>query len=145
VKVKEVMTANAASCPPNTLLPHVARLMCDYDCGAIPVVDDTGKTIGVVTDRDIACRTVAQGKDALNMTAFECMSPTAIAIEPDASLDEAQRLLETYRIRRLVVTDGGRCVGMLSQADIARAAAPAQTGQLVREVSKQSQPLVATH
>ena len=146
MKVDEIMTPRAVSCRRDTSLRDVARLMCDNDCGAIPVLDASGFAVGVVTDRDIVCRTVAQGRDALRTTAGECMSGEAITVGPDASVDEARRVLEKNQIRRLIVADHtGRCVGMLSQADIARRASPADTGQLVREVSKQSHPVATTH
>jgi CBS domain-containing protein len=74
--VREIMTPMPASCTPQTPLEKVARLMVDYDCGEIPVVDDLilCTPIGVVTDRDITCRTVAKGLNPLDMTAADCMS-----------------------------------------------------------------------
>jgi CBS domain-containing protein len=146
MKVRDVMTAETVACLPDAPLPEVARVMCDNDCGALPVVDVAGRVLGVITDRDIACRAVAQERDVRHATAEECMSPNAITTTPEATLDEARRLLAANQIRRLVVVDrDGRCAGMLSQADIARRAPPAETGQLVREVSQEGRPVALTY
>ena len=74
--VKEVMTASPTCCLAETSLQEVAKMMVDNDCGEIPVIDsnETKKPLGVVTDRDIVCRTVAQGRNPLDLTASDCMS-----------------------------------------------------------------------
>jgi CBS domain-containing protein len=69
------MTADPSVCRADAHLQDVAKLMCDEDCGAIPVVDAQGKPLGIVTDRDIACRVVAKGRDALQTQARDCMTP----------------------------------------------------------------------
>jgi CBS domain-containing protein len=137
---RDIMTTDPATCAPHLLLPEVARLMCDNDCGAIPVVDASGRCMGVVTDRDIACRVVAQGKDALQYRAEDCMSSSPITVTPETSVDECCRLLEKHQIRRLVVADGGGVCGMISQADVARIGADRQTAELVRNVSMETGP-----
>lgn len=110
--------------------------MADHDCGEIPVVDDGGGPVGVVTDRDIACRGMAQGKAADTRVA-EVMSSSAVTVTPETSLDDCRKTLEDNQIRRVpVVDESGSCCGMVSQADIARNASEHDTAQVVRDVSR---------
>jgi CBS-domain-containing membrane protein len=106
--------------------------MCDFDCGEIPVVDgrDTMRPVGVITDRDIACRAVAANKNVATTTVSECMTSPCVSIGPDASLDACCAVMERYQIRRVLVTDQeGRCCGIVSQADIANKRVPGQHGR----------------
>ena len=139
MKIKEIMTKSPACCTPETSLRDVAAMFVDNDCGAVPVVDsvNTRRPIGIVTDRDIACRAVAKGLNALELTARDCMSSPSVTISQDASLDEAIRLMEESRVRRLpVVDERGRCVGVVAQADIALSAGQGKTAEVVREISR---------
>jgi len=116
-------------------------MFVDHDCGAIPVVDsvDTRRPIGIVTDRDIACRAVAKGLNALELTARDCMSSPSVTIQEDASLDEAIQLMEDNRVRRLpVVDERGRCIGVVAQADIALSAGKGKTAEVLKEISQPS-------
>ena len=87
MQVKDMMTADPACCTAETSLPEVARMMVSQDCGEIPVVDNTSSKapIGVVTDRDIVCRTVANGLNPLDLTAADCMSKPAVTVTPEPS------------------------------------------------------------
>ena len=139
MKVKEIMTKSPACCTPETSLREVAAMFVDNDCGAVPVVDsvNTRRPVGIVTDRDIACRAVAKGLNALELTARDCMSSPSVTIREDASLDEAIQLMEDNRVRRLpVVDERGRCIGMIAQADIALSAGRGKTAEVVREISR---------
>jgi CBS domain-containing protein len=141
MKVKEIMTKSPACCTPETSLREVAAMFVDHDCGAVPVVDnlDTRRPIGIVTDRDIACRAVAKGLNALELTARDCMSSPSVTVPEDASLDEAIQLMEDNRVRRLpVVDERGRCIGVVAQADIALSAGKGKTAEVVREISQPS-------
>ena len=141
MKIKEIMTASPACCTPETSLREVAAMFVDHDCGAIPVVDsvDTRRPIGIVTDRDIACRAVAKGLNALELTARDCMSSPSVTIQEDASLDEAIQLMEDNRVRRLpVVDERGRCIGVVAQADIALSAGKGKTAEVLKEISQPS-------
>ena len=84
MQVKEVMTASPACCTPDTPLPEVARMMVDNDCGEIPVVNNKESKIpvGVVTDRDIVCRTIAKDRNPLDLTAADCMSKPIVTVSP---------------------------------------------------------------
>jgi CBS domain-containing protein len=139
MKLTEIMTKNPVTCEPRTPLSEVAKMMCDNDCGEIPVVADRRslRPVGVVTDRDIACRVVGKGRNALELTAGDCMSGPCVVASQDSDVDECARMLEQKRIRRVPVVDGdGRCVGIVSQADLALRADAGLAGEVVREVSR---------
>lgn len=139
MRVKDVMTPNPACCSKETPLPEVAKMMLTHDCGCIPVMngDAADQAVGVVTDRDIAVRCVATGRDTSVMTAADCMSHPVATVSESASVDDCIKLMEQNQIRRAVVTDEqGKVCGMVSQADIALRAPRAQTAELVQEVSR---------
>jgi len=138
---RELMSSDLVCCSPQSSLAEVARLMVDRNCGEIPVVasGDSRKPIGVITDRDITCRAVAQGLNPLQLTAEDCMSSPAITVRTDTVLEECCRTMEEHQIRRVpVVDEAGRCCGVVSQADIARVAGPKLAGAVVREISRDS-------
>jgi CBS domain-containing protein len=136
MQVREIMSAETVCCSPGTNLGEVAQMMVAQDCGEIPVCDETGKPIGVVTDRDIVCRILAKNKNPLSMTAGDCMSSPVITIQPDASIDECAELMESYQIRRVpVVERDGSCCGMVAQADLATKASPETSMDVVAAVS----------
>ena len=138
-RVREIMTEQPACCTPDTTLDAVARMMVDHDCGEIPVVDVNERVIGVITDRDIVCRVVAQGENPAAHTVAKCMSQPAITIDENASIDDAVSMMEKNMIRRVpVVTERGQCRGILSQADIARMRPASEVAEFVREVSQET-------
>jgi CBS domain-containing protein len=141
MKVSEVMTKDPACCTPETGLKEVARLMVEHDCGEIPVVDNmqSKRPVGVVTDRDITIRTVALGKNPLELRARDCMSSPAVTVTPETGFDDCCALMEDNQLRRVpVVDESGRCCGIVSQADVARHASKSDAGELVKDVSRQT-------
>ena len=137
--VKDLMTPNPACCTPDTSLREVAEMFVEHDCGAIPVIDsrDSGKPIGIITDRDIACRAVAKGKNALELTARDCMSSPSVTVREESSLDDCVQAMEDNRVRRVIVVDElGRCCGIVSQADVALRAGKKATAEILKEVSE---------
>lgn len=139
MQVKEIMTNEPACCSPDTPLPEVARMMVERDCGEIPVVDEQRKPIGVVTDRDITTRTVAQDRNPLELTARDCMSSPVVTVTPETSVDDCCKKMEEGQIRRVpVVDEAGGCCGMVAQADVAQHAPKDETAEVVREVSRPS-------
>jgi CBS domain-containing protein len=115
--------------------------MVRHDCGEIPIVEnkDLKKVVGVVTDRDIVCRTVAEGKNPLTLKAGDAMSTPAVTVNERTGDDEVRRVMETHQIRRVPVVDqNGACCGIVSLADIALRESRKDTGDLVREVSTPS-------
>ena len=136
---KDVMTADPAFCTPETTVEDAAKLMVQHQCGEIPVVESHAslEPIGVVTDRDIVCRLVANGKNPLAYSVEHCMSQPVVTVRTDTSLDEVVSTMEKHQIRRVPVVDTkGACVGIIAQADIAWAEDEREVGKLVREVSR---------
>jgi CBS domain-containing protein len=124
MRAQELMTENPACVTPDDSVRRAARLMADNDCGALPVVEgrDSSRVVGVITDRDIALRAVAQGKgpDAL---VRELMTPDPSCCSPGASLQDVERVMSDRQVRRVVIVDDAQCcVGIIAQADLARAA-----------------------
>lgn len=136
--VIDVMTAFPTVCTPETPISEIARRMVDTDCGAIPIVEDEGsrRPIGIVTDRDIVVRTLAEGRNPMQLVARDCMTPLTITVPDTATVFECVDMMRENQIRRLVVVDeDGRCAGIVAQADIALELSPTQTQELVGEVS----------
>lgn len=137
MELNTLMTANPACCGRDTPLREVAKLMADNDCGMIPVVDQQGMPLGVVTDRDIAIRAVAGGKDAARSTAGDYMSSPVRTVSMDTSLADCCAAMESAQVRRMPVVDmDGRICGVVAQADIALNGNASKTAEVVREVSK---------
>jgi CBS domain-containing protein len=139
MQVKDIMTRDPACCTPDTNLQEVARLMVKCDCGEIPVVENRQnmRPVGVVTDRDICCRTVAEGKNPLELTAGDCMSSPCVTVTPGMDVEDCCRLMEKNQIRRVpVVDENGVCCGIVAQADIAQHAPRQETAEVVRKVSR---------
>lgn len=137
--VTSVMTQNPACCTADTPLQQVAQMMVDNDCGEIPVVDASRRPIGVVTDRDIAVRVVATGRDVNTAKASDCMSTPVVSVDTRASLADCLDVMESKRIRRVpVIDESGTLVGIVAQADIALKGSDRKTGNLVEKVSKPS-------
>ena len=134
---QDVMTPDPACCTPETPLEQIAKMMAQSDCGEIPVIDPAEQPIGVVTDRDIVCRVVAEGKNPMAYTAEICMSQPVVTVRADAPLDHVIATMERHQLRRVPVVDQqGRCVGIVSQADVALGAGRKEVAELVREVSR---------
>jgi CBS domain-containing protein len=136
---RDIMTPDPACCSPDTPLDQVAKMMIQNNCGEIPIVDRSNHPVGVVTDRDIVCRVVAEGKNPSGHTAASTMTSPAIAVRADATIDEVLATMESHQIRRVLVQDdGGCCAGIIAQADVASAMPTRQAAELVREVSRET-------
>jgi CBS domain-containing protein len=141
MKVQEIMTKDPACCVPESSIQEAAKLMAECDCGEIPVIENTqsGRVVGVVTDRDIACRAVAQARDPRTTKVREIMSAPVITVSPETELDECCRIMEQNQVRRVPVIDqAGRCCGIVSLADIAQAGDEHETAEVVRDVSRRT-------
>jgi CBS domain-containing protein len=141
MQVKEIMTADPACCTPETGLQEVAQIMIDHDCGEVPVVENTQKRkpVGVITDRDIVCRTIGKGLNPLELKVADCMSKPCITVPSDMSLEECCKILEENQIRRVPVVDaGGSCCGIVALADIALHAKRSAAVEVLKEVSEPS-------
>ena len=136
MKVRDVMTERIAKAEPETTLEELAMMMKTENSGAIPVVDED-ELIGIVTDRDIVMRCVAEGGDPTEMTAEDIVSEDVETIDPDADVEEALQLMSQKQIRRLPVVDSGELLGMLSIGDIAVTQGDLEeTGRTLEAVSK---------
>ena len=139
MQVKDVMTADPACCNSETALQEVAQMMVDHDCGEIPVLEstDTKRPIGVITDRDIVCRTIAKGLNPLDLTAADCMTTPCVTVTPEMSIGQCAWLMEDKKIRRVPVVDAdGACCGIVALADIALRGKTGVTAEVVKEVSE---------
>ncbi|HYF51253.1 MAG TPA: CBS domain-containing protein [Planctomycetota bacterium] len=137
--VKDIMQKSLVCCTPDTRLEYIARMMAERDCGFIPIVNspEQMKPVGVITDRDIVCRSLAKGHDPMTMSGGCCMTTPAHTVTPDMKLEDCLNEMERFQIRRMVVVDDqGRCCGVIAQADIARCADEHQAAELLREVSE---------
>lgn len=124
MRAQDLMTMSPACVTPDDEIRKVAQIMDDNDCGCLPVVDagDNRRVVGVITDRDIAIRGVAKGKGPTTKVA-ELMTHDALCCLPDDEIAAVERVMTDKQVRRVVIVDDdGYCVGIVSQADIARAA-----------------------
>jgi CBS domain-containing protein len=134
--VRDAMTSNPRSIESSTMVADAAKLMKAEDVGSLPIVEGD-QLVGMVTDRDIVIRVVAEGKVPQSTTVGEIASRDLVTVDPEQDLDEALRLMAQHQVRRLpVAEEDGRLVGILAQADVAREGNDAQTGQVVQEISE---------
>lgn len=125
MKVKDLMTKDVASCKPHHSLGEVARLMARYDCGIVPVVDEQGRVLGVVTDRDIGLALSTMDRNASDVPAGEVRTDGAFTCSPEDGVDAALKTLKAKRVRRLPVVDAdGRLQGLLSLNDLVTSRVP---------------------
>jgi CBS domain-containing protein len=134
---RDVMTPDPACCSRNATLDEVARLMVHNDCGEIPIVDGSDRPIGVITDRDIVCRAVAEGKNPTGHPVESVMTRPVVTVRADDPIDEVIATMERHQIRRVPVIDAaGCCAGIIAQADLASKMPTQSAAELVRAVSR---------
>lgn len=133
--VGQVMTPRPATVESNSTAVDAARAMVAENVGSLPVVDDE-KLVGMVTDRDLVISVLARNLDPNKVTVAECCSEGPTVAHPDEPLDAALQRMAREQVRRLPVVDEGRLVGIVAQADVARAAQPESTGLMVEEISQ---------
>jgi CBS domain-containing protein len=138
--VREIMSKDVVCCTRTTSIPDVARMMVQHDCGSLPVVDKAGDRqvlVGMITDRDIVVRMIAQNRDPMQLTVGDCMSPRVIAVSPEDDVEAAADVMREYQVRRVPVQDAnGACCGMVAQADLAEKTSKDTVASVVREVSQ---------
>jgi predicted transcriptional regulator len=136
MKVKDAMHSGVTWVGPDTDITEFARMMRDEDIGAIPVGEDD-RLIGMVTDRDIAIKGLADGHDAASLTARDVMSGPILFCRSEQNLDDAVRYMESKKVRRLpVIDENKRMVGMLSLGDVASVGDRKLSGEMVEAVSE---------
>jgi CBS domain-containing protein len=133
---REIMTPAAEHVSADDTVADVARKLEQEDVGALPVCDTEGRLEGMVTDRDLVVKVLAAGLDPTTTTVGSIADQAeVVTIGADDSVEEALRTMGDHAVRRLPVIDGTDLVGMVSQADVARACPPEQVGQLVEAIS----------
>jgi CBS domain-containing protein len=135
MKVKEVMHRGVTWVEPDTSIRHIAQMMRDGDIGSVPV-GENDRLVGIVTDRDIICRGIADGADCSGLTARDMMSKPIIYCRADDELEYALRIMEKNKIRRLpVIDENKRLAGMLALGDISEIGGEDMAGEVMRSVS----------
>jgi CBS domain-containing protein len=133
--VKDIMSHPIVTCHVSGTLDHAARLMWEYDCGVVPIVDDTGRLAGVVTDRDICMAAYTQGQPLSAIPVTTAMSRQVVAVHADDLIEQVETLMRDHQIRRLPVLDNdNRPLGLVSMSDLARLAARARKSAVDREL-----------
>jgi CBS domain-containing protein len=136
MKVRDVMTSEVVTARADTTLEEIATMMKAGDTGAIPVVEEN-ELLGLITDRDIVIRCVAEGHDPSDVTAEDILSENLEVVDPDTNVEEALDLMARHQIRRLPVVDNGELVGMVSLGDMAvKRSGKKDTGETLKDVSK---------
>ena len=142
MQVKEIMSKNPVCALPDSEVREVAEMMVEFDCGSIPVVENSETLkplLGVVTDRDIVCRLIAAGKNPLEARVRDCMSTPAVTVRPEDTVERCSNIMEENQIRRIpVVDDSGAVAGIVTQAHIARHTSRSEAGEFLQSMSRKS-------
>ncbi len=140
MKVRDIMTANVEAVGPETDLVTIARRMKDFNVGSLPVVEND-RLVGIITDRDIVIRGVADGLSLQEEQVRNYLTPNPTTVTPDADAREAADLMGREQIRRLPVVEGGRLVGMLAIGDVAVDVGKDRlVGDALQQISEPAQP-----
>jgi CBS domain-containing protein len=135
MQVKDVMNKPAITCPDTATLDHPARLMWEFDCGVVPVVDTTGKPVGIITDRDICMAAYTQGKPLAAIPVTTAMAREVVAAHAYENVERVEQLMREHQVRRLPVLNGeSEVIGVVSLNDLARLAARAHRSAVDREL-----------
>ena len=132
---REVMTGGAECVGENDSVLDAAKRLAELDVGAMPICGEDDRLKGMLTDRDIVVKVLAQGKDPSSTTAGELGEGKPVTIGADDLVEEAIRTMKDHKVRRLPVIDGHELIGIVSQADLARSVDEAHVGELVEAIS----------
>jgi CBS domain-containing protein len=133
--VGDLMSKNVTTVAPDASAEDAAKLIKREDVGPLPVVEN-GRLVGIVTDRDLVVRVLAEGRDPAATAVRDAASHDLVTVSADQNLDKALRLLAEHQVRRLPVVEGDRLVGIVAQADVARAISATKTGEVVGDISR---------
>jgi CBS domain-containing protein len=137
MQIKDVMSFPPVTCQVSSSLDHAARLMWEFDCGIVPVMNDDGRLAGVVTDRDVCMAAYTQGQSLASIPVTTAMAKAVIAGHAGDPIEQAEQLMRDNQIRRLPVLDvDDHLVGVVSMNDLARLAARAKRSGIDRELVK---------
>ena len=129
------MTGSPFTVEPSATLVEAARAMANEDVGPLPVVQGD-RLVGMVTDRDLVVRGIAEERDPTSTTVGDIASSDLVTVTPDTDLQEALELMARNQVRRLPVIENDRLVGIVAQADVARALDEERTGEVVQDISR---------
>ena len=139
MKVREMMTGEPVCCTPEDTAQKVARILRDQNIGALPVVlDQQSRTLlGMITDRDLCCNVVADGLDPRTTKIEKMISLSPVTCREGENIDECERLMQSHQLRRIPVVDSEeRCIGIVSQADLALREKPEKVSRTLAEISR---------
>jgi CBS domain-containing protein len=131
----DIMTENVEALREDDSLQTAAERLAQHDVGSLPVCDQHQHVSGIVTDRDIVVHGIAQGKDPRKTTVGEIVTLNPITVGPDESVTRVTEIMAEKQIRRVPVVENGKLIGMISQADIAQAVPPEQSGRMLGQIS----------
>jgi CBS domain-containing protein len=141
MKVRDVMTTNPICCRLSDTAQDVAKVLRDEDIGSVPIVSEEGKLEGIITDRDLCCTIIAEGLDPRTTSINNYVTRNPLACRADDDLDACETAMQKNQIRRIpVIDDQERCIGVVSQADLALREEPQKVKETVAEISKPSHP-----
>ncbi|KFU77055.1 CBS domain-containing protein [Amycolatopsis lurida] len=132
---RDIMTANATCVSASETVLDAAKKMAAESVGALPICGEDGKLQGMLTDRDIVVKVLAEGKDPRALHASELAQGEAVTIGADDDAEEIMRTMANHKVRRLPVIDGHKLVGIVAQADVAKALPNPDSGELVEALS----------
>jgi CBS domain-containing protein len=136
MKIRELMTTDVTTAELSTTLEEIATIMRQEDVGAVPIIDDE-ELVGIVTDRDIVVRCVAEGGNPGESTAEDILTEGLISVSPESDADEAESLMSRHQIRRVPVVEDGRLAGMISLGDVAVKGRDSKShGEVLKDVSE---------
>lgn len=133
---RDIMTPSPQCVGEHQTLVEAARLLASLDVGVLPICGDDGKLQGMLTDRDIVVKAIAEGHDPATTTAGSLAEGKPVYVHGDDDVSEAMNLMKQHQVRRLPVIDDHRLVGIISQADIALTASAKDTGRTVEQISE---------
>ena len=139
MKIREIMSSNPVCCVPGDTAQKVAKMLRDENVGAVPVVEDqqSHKLVGMITDRDLCCSVVAGGLDPKTTSIESFISAELVTCRDGDNLEKCEKAMQEHQVRRIAIVDGdGRCIGIVSQADLALKDKPEKVSKTVAEISK---------
>lgn len=145
MKVKDVMTQHPVCCEPSDCAQSAAKALREEDIGCLPVIADyvSKRLIGIITDRDLCCEVLAAGLDPKTTTIEKYIRRNLITCRAEQSLESCEKLMQLHQVRRLPVIDAeGRCIGIVSQADLARCEHPEKVHKTVAEISRPTRGII---
>lgn len=140
--VREIMHQNPTCCALDTPITEAAQMMREFDYGFLPIVDGEKRAIGVITDRDLVCRGLAESDSPTQTPVAQCMSTPVLTVRPDADVNACLEVMKQNQVKRVVVQEQtGGCLGIVSYADLANSIGDRQLGEVASRVAQTDHPI----